>query len=139
MKSKKGLIIIIVAVIVIGGGVFAYLNFFANKDDESSKPVQTTFFQPGEFLVTNLKDGDSLIKLTVTLGVTEDIKEEELTKNIPMIRDRIVYIMRGHGKEDFQDSSSLDALSQEMCGAINAELGVDCVMRIYFYDFVIQG
>jgi flagellar basal body-associated protein FliL len=135
--KKKLIIIIAVVVVVVAGGIFAYMQFFSGNNEEPAEE-QLTYFETGEYLVTNLKDENSLVKLTVVLGIPKDTDTAVLTEGIAAIRDRVVYVMRGHSKEDFAEQSSMDALSQELCQAINAELGVDYVKRIYFYDFVIQ-
>lgn len=135
--NKKVIIIILVLVVVAAGGFFAYTQL-APRNDEATEDAPLTYFETGEYLVTNLKDGDSLVKVTAVLGIPKDTNTEALTAGIAAIRDRMVYVLRGHSKEDFAEQSSMDALSQELCQAINAELGVDYVKRIYFYDFVIQ-
>ena len=133
---NKKVLILILAIVIVAAGVFVFLQMSNNKDEDTKANI--TYFETGDYLVTNLKDGKSLVKVTVVLGVADGGDTEYLTKNTAAIRDRIVYIMRGHAKEDFQDNSSLDALSQEICQAINQELNIDYVTRAYFNDFVVQ-
>ena len=141
MKNKKLIIILIVVIIVAAAGVVIFMQMNADKPDESTLPAKLAYYPTGDYLVTNLKDENALVKVTVVLGIDPENAEEAtkyLTENNVAIRDMIVYIMRGHSKADFVDPTSLDALSQEICQAVNQMLNIDYVNRAYFNDFVIQ-
>lgn len=135
---NKKVLIIILAVVVVAVGVFVFLQMSNKGENDGEKAVELNYYPTGDYLVTNLKDGKTLIKVTVVLGLGEEGKTEYLTANNAAIRDRIVFVLRGHAKEDFQDNGSLQALSQEICQAINQELNIDYVTRAYFNDFVVQ-
>ncbi len=136
---NKKILIIILAIVVLGGGAFAYITFFSAPPPEPDLTSTATYYTPGEYIVTNLKGDDYLVKATIVLGLNETAEDTSLLDtNIAAIRDRIVYIFRSHTREDFEEESSLSVLSQEIVQAVNQELEIDYVVRAYIYDFVIQ-
>lgn len=135
--NKKTVIIIIVALVlvIVAMGVGGFLFLSANKEKEK----KVLFYSPGEYFVTNLKDSNSLLKVTVTLAYNKEGVEEELTANNAIIRNAIVFTLRSKTKQDMQALDIETNLSNEICQKLNAELGVDYFIKVYFSDLVIQG
>ena len=98
--NKKTVIIIIVALVlvIVAMGVGGFLFLSANKEKEE----KVLFYSPGEYFVTNLKDSNSLLKVTVTLAYNKEGVEEELTANNAIIRNAIVFTLRSKTKQDMQ-------------------------------------
>lgn len=134
--KKKTMIIIAVALVLVIAIVAGALFMMMNKSDEE----KLYFHVPGEYFVTNIKDSNnSLLKVTVTLGVTTDKEEEYLTANNAIIRNDIVFILRTKTKEELRSPDIEELLSAEICQKLSEDLKLDIFKRVYFSDLVIQG
>ncbi len=153
--SKKLVIIIIVALILVVVGIGA---FFLIRQSQSTKPVETMEYSPGEAFVTNIYGTDSLVKLNVVLEIrTKDQEWVAACNN--MIRDAVLRIMRSQEWELFTQADTIERMSQLLKEELNKVLdplaknerpavevsktGVDIsgegtVIKVYFAEFVMQ-
>lgn len=132
--KKKTMIIIAVALVLVIAIVAGALFMMMNKGDEE----KLYFHVPGEYFVTNIKDSNNLLKVTVTLALTTDKEEETLTANNAIIRNDIVFIMRAKTKEELRSPDIEEVLSAEICQKLSEDLKLDIFKRVYFSDLVIQ-
>lgn len=132
--KKKTMIIIAVALVLVIAIVAGALFMMMNKSDEE----KLYFHVPGEYFVTNIKDSNNLLKVTVTLALTTDKEEETLTANNAIIRNDIVFIMRAKTKEELRSPDIEEVLSAEICQKLSEDLKLDIFKRVYFSDLVIQ-
>lgn len=131
---KKKLIIIILILAVVGAALYFFV-FSGPKKPEIS------YYTPGDYFVTNIKDSTRLVKVTIVLGLESTDPtgtEEYLTKVNHVIRDIVVFTLRDKTEEELRSDAIRDTLTVELVKNINEGLGVDYIKTIYFNDFVIQ-
>lgn len=134
--SKKVIIIAVVAVLIIAIGAGAAVFFMMNQN---KKEEEISFYSPGEYFVTNLKESNSLLKVTVTIGYNDKKATKDLEANNAVIRNSIVFVLRSKTKEQMQADDIETTLSNDICQKLNSELGVEYFVKVYFSDLVIQG
>jgi len=131
----KKVIIIIVAVLVVAG-VAVYFLFL-----KPAPEPELSYYSPGESFVTNIKDSVRLLKTSVVLEVsTTDTEEvqEYLRENNHVIRDIIVFTLRGKTEEELRSMGIDEGLREELRKNISKKMGIDYLQKVYFNDFVIQ-
>ncbi|MCL1905673.1 MAG: flagellar basal body-associated FliL family protein [Clostridiales bacterium] len=132
----KKIIILVVAVLVLAGGA-AY--FFLLKPKPEPPPVT---FSPGDYFVTNVKDSNRLLKVTLVLMVSGDkaYKKLPLTleENISKVRDIILFILRDMGEEEIRASGVEETLRIKICEGLNETFETDGIIGLWFRDFVMQ-
>lgn len=135
---KKKLIIIILAVVIIAAAVSVY--FFVLK---KAPEKEYSFYSPGDYFVTNIKDSASLVKTTIVLELyafesdMEDITTY-LTENNHIIRDIIVFTLRSKTEEELRAQDIDKTLRQEIVQRISEQMDIDYIDTVYFNDYVIQ-
>lgn len=131
---KKIIIIAAIALVVVAAAV--YFLFL-----QPPPPAETSYYTPGDYFVTNIKDSTRLLKVTIVLEVvstkTEEVTEN-LTENNHVIRDIILSTLRNKTEEDLRDVSSQDALRKEIVDNLKKQMGIDYLTTLFFNDFVIQ-
>ncbi len=131
---KKIIIIAAIALVVVAAAV--YFLFL-----QPPPPAETSYYTPGDYFVTNIKDSTRLLKVTIVLEVvstkTEEVTEN-LTENNHVIRDIILSTLRNKTEEDLRDVSSQDALRKEIVDNLKTQMGIDYLTTLFFNDFVIQ-
>lgn len=130
---KKKIIIIIVIVLVLAGGAAAFF-LLSNVEKE---PV-ITYYVPGEYFVTNIKDSTRLLKANIVLELTTDTAQEYLTENNHIIRDVIVFTLREQTEPELRSSVIHDKLCKTIVDELKERLNIDYLQTIYFNDYVIQ-
>lgn len=128
---KKTLIIVIAAIAV---GVGAYFLFFNTPKGESEVLYN---YAIKEAFIANVKDSQKLVKASIILVVNKDITED-LEKNVYIIRDTILIMLRSLTDEDISSGDIMEKLRSDIPAALNEALDIDNVVSIYFSDFVMQ-
>ncbi len=155
-KSKLPLIIIIVLLLLIlgGGAGAAWYFLFSGKNapaDGAVKEVKieekgsgqqgpTGFSTDLPSFLVNLSDplGKRFIKLNISLEMTSAEAIQEVSANMPRIRDAVIMLL---SSKTFSDLSTLEGkmlLKNEILGRINQVLGGSKVATLSFTDFIIQ-
>jgi flagellar protein FliL len=136
MKKKAVIIIIVLLVVAAAVGVYFFV---------IAKPPEKTYsyYEPGDYFVTNIKDSNSLIKTTIVLELYVYEKDLDsvttyLTENNHIIRDIIVFTLRSKTEEELRSQDIDKTLRQEIVQRISEEMGIDYIQTIYFNDYVIQ-
>lgn len=118
--SKKILIPIILVVVL---AVAAVLYFFVFTGE---KPVVYTYFTPGDYFVTNVKDSNRLLKTVVVMVYDE--KDKKLTElmavNQSLIRDTVIFILRDLNEAAIKDQTTVENLRQIIRDRLNEVLGL---------------
>ena len=136
MKNK--IIIIILVLVVAAAAVTVYFTVIKKPPEKIN-----TYYMPGDYFVTNIKDSSCLIKTTIVLELyvyEKDLPDvtEYLTENNHVIRDIIVFTLRSKTEEELL-SQDIDAiLRQEIVQNITNQMDVDYITTVYFNDYVIQ-
>ena len=87
----KKILIIIIILAVLGGGGFAAYSMLSGPKEVVLKPFS---YDPGEYFITDVKGGGSLLKTDIMIYVDDDTLEEELVENNHIIRNDIIFILR---------------------------------------------
>lgn len=133
--AKKKLLLIIIAVVAVGGAAAAY--FLLPK---SEKPIVYSYYSPGEYFVTNVKDSSRLLKASIVLVLnTDDSKlQEDLTLRNSIIRDSIIFLLRDLNEDAIKSTGTQDNLRQSIVKQLNNTLDIDNIVTVMFNDFVMQ-
>lgn len=133
---KKGLIIGIVVVLAIAGVL--YFTVF-------QKPAEKvhSYYKPGDYFVTNIKDSSALIKTTIVLELYVYERDLEkitayLTENNHVIRDIVVFTLRSKTEDELRSQDIAETLRQEIVQSVSEKMGIDYITTVYFNDYVIQ-
>lgn len=131
-------IIIIVLVVLIVGGAAVY--WFLLKPPAAP---ETSYYVPGDFFVTNVKDSTRLLKTTIVIELLIQKSEETaikefLTENNHVIRDTIVFTLREKSEEELRAIQVDESLRQEIVKRLSERMGLDYIQTIYFNDYVLQ-
>jgi flagellar basal body-associated protein FliL len=140
---KKTIIIVIIAVAVAAAGLTTYFLFFRNRATEGAEPApeptaELYTYAIEDYFVTNIKDSYSLFKTSIVLAINQAGMDEFLTSNQYIIRDTIIFILRGLTEEDILNPDIQDRLRAEIPEELNKALDTDCIVSVYFNDFVMQ-
>jgi len=135
---NKKFVIIIVVILVVAAAATLYFTVIKKPPEKIH-----SFYTPGDFFVTNVKDSPSLIKTTIVLDLyvyekdLEDITEH-LTENNHIIRDIIVFKLRSMTEEELRSQDVAQTLRQEIVESIHEKMDIDYITTVYFNDYVIQ-
>ncbi len=139
--SKKLLIIIIAAVVVIGAAAFVFFSgmLTGGAEEPVDKPIELSYYIPGESFVTNLVDSRMLLKANISLGFDKTtIDTAVLDENQSKIRDIINREMRLLTEMDVNDPAILDILKDQLIAALSDGMEFDNLHDVRFTDFVAQ-
>ncbi len=129
-------VITIIVLVLIAAGALTYFLFLAPPPE-----VQTSYFVPGDYFVTNIKDSTRLLKVTIVIELSTtnpDETQEYLTERSHIIRDNIVFLLRSKTEEDLRSNDIQKTLREEIVDRLKTELKLDYINTIYFNDYVIQ-
>jgi len=134
---KKKLIIIIVVILAVGAAGAYFL--MGNQPAEKIY----SYYEPGDYFVTNIKDSKALIKTTIVLELHADEKEMEsineyLKENNHILRDIIVFTLRSKTEEELRAQNIDQTLRTEIVKSISEQMGIDYISAVYFNDYVIN-
>jgi len=132
--KKKVIIIVVIALVAVGAA--AYFLFLSGPGEPKDG-----FYTPGDYFVTNIKNSERLVKVTLVLGIsTPDLvkAQKQLTEVNHVIRDIIVFSLREKTEDELRADSIKETLNKELVKKLNEWLGIDYITTIYFNDFVIQ-
>lgn len=135
---KKKLIPIIAVVLILAAAATVYFTVIKKPPEKIS-----SYYMPGDFFVTNVKDSPSLIKTTIVLELYVYEKDLEdvnlyLTENNHIIRDIIVFKLRSMTEEELRSQDVAATLRKELVKSINDRMDIDYITSVYFNDYVIQ-
>ena len=155
---KWGLLIPLIVILTIcgsvGGTVLAthFLSPDATSSSSSSSSVNRNIgsgkLGEGEKLVTvskfvvNLTSNDSsthYVQLKIALLVSSSTKAKELKKNMPIVRDAVISVVKKKQASDLlNNTGSVTALKNELKSGINEELGESIVEQVYVTQLVVK-
>lgn len=134
--NRKAMIIILTLVLVAGG--ILYFTVFKGKE-ESARPEDNYYsYVPGDYFITNVKDSNRLLKVTIVLQLDSNKLEEKLKKEEYIIRDNILFYLRSLREEDILADDVEENLRNDLIPILNEALGFESIVNIYFNDFVMS-
>lgn len=139
MNKKVILIILVVIVVAVA---FIFLNGERSGTGEEGAGqtaiADVYYYTPGDYFVTNIKNSNSLSKVSVSLALKGKDRTDFLTNNNAVIRACIVDIMRSHTEEELRDPAITGTIAAEIAAAANQSLEISDIVNVYISDFVIQ-
>lgn len=156
-KEKKGLnlmiLIPVLLLIAVGGSIGGTIltNHFltgektasAETEKESSKiSSEEAIVALDEFLVNLVKENgqeQQYMKVNLSILVADEDQSAEATKNVAVIRDSVVNLLRQQKASDILSAAdSVPNLKKALKEAINKEYGSSIAKEVYVTDLVIQ-
>jgi flagellar protein FliL len=141
-KKKGKLIFIVIAIILaLGGGTFAGVFFYMNKNN-GSQPVyiKEAFLEVGEIFV-NLNDEDSKRYVKLNLSISYDSNNKDLAKELTdksvVIRDVAIFYIKACKAKDF-DPANEAILKGDLINRINQKLTSGVLKDAYISDIIVQ-
>lgn len=137
MSLKKILIIVIIVfmlLIIVSGTVFGIL--FMKSDDES-KASEEYYFNVGE-IYSNIADSRRIMKLNLTISVTDEKLIEEFNEKSFLIKDELYKILTNKKINDIQGKESQALLKKEIMENLEKKFATDKISNIYFDEIIVQ-
>ncbi len=137
--NKK--VIMIVLVVVVVAVAFWFLNGKLNKTDEEGGQTALTdiyYYTPGDYFVTNIKDSNSLSKISISLALKGKDQTDFLTESNAVIRACVVDVMRSHTEDELRAPDITGVIASEVTDSVNKALQMSDIVNTYISDFVIQ-
>lgn len=142
-------ILLVLAVVGSIAGTLLTNKFLASAHTSTDKKEtvagkisgEQTIVSMDEFLV-NLSKSDKdqqYMKITLSLLVADEKTSAEVTKNIALIRDSAVNLLRQKTADDvLSNAESIPKLKEELKNTINHDYGKHIVSEVYITDLVVQ-
>lgn len=146
VKSNKGIMIVlfVLGLIVLGGAAFGgvYIFMKTSKTVEAQEvAVENAYVDLKEFTV-NLNDegGKRFFKGEISLGYdkTKTKLAEELKSNEVVVRDDIIYYLKGQKADYINNAANRDAIKKQLVEAINKDLKAGKINDVRFKNMLIQ-
>lgn len=142
MKNSWMIFITVLLIIFIFISIFLLVNVYktpTTKSDDYNKSKETcAVFNTGTPFITNIKDNRSILKCDIYIEVNDKDAAEQLKKEIPKIRDRIILILRDLTIEDIERQDIQEELKNHIQSDLQETLGIQNISNIYFNEFVVQ-
>ncbi|MER2511896.1 MAG: flagellar basal body-associated protein FliL, partial [Nitrosomonas ureae] len=149
--SKKGLIIIIlIAIIAIcagAGGTWYFMQMSGDGEGETEKAkpkAKPTTFIDLDIFTVNLQpeENNQYLQVGLTIKARETEVVQEITKQMPLIRNRILMLLSSKKAADISSIAGKQQLSQQVSDeirqSIDSEDLQEDVREVLFTSFVIQ-
>lgn len=143
LQKGKGMLFAIVGAVVVLGGVGAYLAT-SGGDEAAAKPVAKQghvgpIVALKTFVVNLNESGNRYLKMEVSLEMTGEGMEEEVTKRAPIIRDLVIGYLAGLTLVDVRGAETKDEIRSVLLKKVHEAFGSEAmVKRILITEFVIQ-
>ncbi|SEF41794.1 flagellar basal body-associated protein FliL [Nitrosomonas ureae] len=150
-NNKKGLIIIIlIAIIAIcagAGGTWYFMQMSGDGEGETEKPrpkAKPTTFIDLDIFTVNLQpeENNQYLQVGLTIKARETEVVQEITKQMPLIRNRILMLLSSKKAADISSIAGKQQLSQQVSDeirqSIDSEDLQEDVREVLFTSFVIQ-
>ena len=130
---------LIFAVFIVGA-LFVGKTFMGGKSSgkEKAKVEEGISLPLDEFLVNLTGGGDHYLRTTMALGLKKGATEEKIKEHVPAIRDATLTVLRAKSLKELVKPETQDKLKDELKEKINAAIGDDEVLKIYFTAFATQ-
>lgn len=109
--------------------------------EPAENAIVTSYYSPGDFFVTNVKNSKKLFKGGIVLIVEssdEAASLDFLTRENAVIRDKIIFIIRDMEEVDIATSEGSEALRERIRTELCERLDTEEITGILFNDYVMQ-
>ncbi len=138
MSTKKIFLIAIISfimILLIIGAVFLLITYKANNVQNS--PSKLYYYDVGE-LYCNLKGSNKIVKMKITIELTNEKIIEELGKRNFSIKHEINTIMVNKTEKDVEGKEGLLALQSEITNKLIDIFNTKEITKVYFEEFIVQ-
>lgn len=144
LPPMKFLIIGAAALALIGGGVGAYMMFFAHKPAEKA---ETPAAKPAVFVdlpevLVNLSnpgsDRTQYLKIKVVLELPDQKMIDQITPIMPRVMDAFQTYLRELRPSDLDGSAGLYRLKEELTRRVNVSIAPSRINAVLFKEIVVQ-
>ncbi|MDY6844058.1 MAG: flagellar basal body-associated FliL family protein [Thermodesulfobacteriota bacterium] len=149
--SKLKLILLLFIILLLaGGGVFVWYGFFrANESDVPAEDSVEKVEKKESSVISNLtlapflvnlanKGGTKYLKVSITLGLTNDEVEKNRDKYTPSIRNAILFILTNKSLEEIYSTTGKRKLQEEIIERLSDVVGPSHIKEVYFTEFIVQ-
>lgn len=137
MSFKKIIIISIIVLmllIIVSGTVFG---IFFMKDNDKTEKQEEYYFNVG-VIYSNLADSKRIMKLNLTISVTDEKLIEKFNKKSFLIKDELYKILRNKKTNDIEGKEGQLILKKEILSNLNKTFTTDKIKNIYFDEIIVQ-
>ena len=140
-KSGKIILIVITIILALGGGTFAGVLFYMNKNNDSQPTqIKEAFVEVGEIFV-NLSDEDIKRYAKLNLSISYDSTNKDLAteleeKNV-VVRDVAIFYIKACKAKDFEPANEA-ILKGNLINKINQKLTSGVLKDAYISDIIVQ-
>lgn len=140
---NKGWVILLTILLIIFMtiSIFLFVNIYKTpraRSQNNSIKEKVVIFSTGSPFLTNIKGDRSILKCDIYIEAYDKNTAEQLQKEIPRIRDRIIIILRDLTSEDIDQQDIQEKLKEDIKSDLQENLGVQGITDIYFNEFVVQ-
>lgn len=140
-KSGKIIMIVIAIILAIGGGTFAGVLFYMNKNVDSQPVyIKEAFVEVGEIFV-NLSDEDSKRYVKLNLSISYDSTNKDLATELEeksvVVRDVAIFYIKACKAKDFEPANEA-ILKGNLINKINQKLTSGVLKDAYISDIIVQ-
>ncbi|CCW35907.1 flagellar basal body-associated protein [Chthonomonas calidirosea] len=141
-RSKRPLLLFggLVAVLVVALLVFHMMGGKKGAaKNETKKELKVSYYLPlDDFLVNLSGSDDHYLKAGITLGMTQNISQDEAKDKTAPIRDAIITVLSHKTLADVSKEGAKEALKKEIQEKVNEALSGQDVAAVYFTSFATQ-
>lgn len=137
----KGKLLYILAALVLAAGAAAGSYFFFGRSaaDKAPEPPPLLTHDMGTVVINLNEDTTHYLRIGVTLAYREN-KElaNELEVKQPLLKDRLIYLLRQRTLEDVQDIKHAEKCRQDILNEMNRHLEKGKIEAVYITEYLVQ-
>lgn len=137
MSSKKILIIAIIILIASLTLVAIFSFLYVKSKADANKPKEKFYFDVGE-MYSNVKDSTSIVKVDITIEVTDKELLKILEKKKFLINNQINEIIRSKTEKELEGSDGQVLLQKEITIKLAKLFNTEDITNIYFKELIVQ-
>lgn len=138
MSTKKILLIAIICFIMlllIIGAVFLLVSY---RDNDAENKTVPKYYYGIDEMYCNLKGSNKIIKIKMTIELTNEELIEELNKRNFSIKHEINTIMANKTEKDVEGKEGLLVLQSEITDKLAQVFSTKDIAKVYFEEIIIQ-
>ncbi len=140
MSTRKVVLIVIlvVAILLAVVGITFGVFFYRGNNKNTNKEQEEKFYITLDDMYCNIKESKKIVKVKITVEVTNKDTFEILDNKKFLIRDEINKIIRNKKEEELQGGEGQLKLQNEIKDSLVKLFDDKCITNVYFDDLIIQ-
>jgi len=118
------------------GGIVVTNN--QGKNNKKAKEEPTVFYDLGTDFITNVKNSNRYLKVTLAMEITNEEAKKEIQAQEVKVKDVIISVLRSKTVEDLTGDDSQENLKRDIKKALVEKLGLEDIINLYINEFVMQ-